>query len=112
MEEAGEGVALTESRTGIHGCIRTIAFLVAGLGTLPPFHGINLGTEEGGGAFGRTERSYLFCNDGTLGVVFLRTRNGVTECNIVVLHNKLDRHLQLLCILEGNIKRIGLETDI
>ena len=97
MEKAGERVAMAILRRLGHRSIPDIELLIAGLGALPPDHGIALRGEEGSGAIGETEAG-SFGGD-THSTRFTLLGQEIAEGDIVVAHTKF--HLKLLVARSG-----------
>ena len=108
-EQAGEGVALAESRTLCHRCISLVVLLVTGFGTLPPCHRTDLRTEECACALREAERTDLATDNATLWIL-ARTGNLVAECDVVVRQSEHDRHFLPLGILERDIIGMVAQT--
>ena len=111
-EEAWEGVALSVARLHVEGLVGLVVFLIAGLGALPSGHGVDLWAEERGGLGGQLERGFLLEYVHALGIVFLGSRNGVAEGDVVVRHAEGDRHAKLVGILELHVQPVGLVADV
>ena len=112
MEEGGEGVAVSVHRLFTHGRIGLIGLLIAGLGALPAYHCVALGSDERSSVGGELESGSLLLHyEASCFAAFL-ARDYISECNIVVANLPFDAHLLSGFILEGGDEGVGVVVDM
>ena len=110
--KAGEGVAHAEGRLVCQSCVWAIFLFVAGLGTLPPRHGLYLRREERARFVRHIEATCLAADNGTAWRSAFRAKQGVAIGHIVV--RNIERDLQRKTFRVHHVKRqlIGPITDV